>query len=377
VRMEPEAAPGLGELHHLDGAGSDIQPERRLPLPQPEQPHGRLPRDRAAPRRMRWRLYPRMNGDRRTFASAWLLYMGAAKKSAFSVFSPPCIRPFAFHSRLWNATGFPALSLAGTPRISRQFSTFTRASSKSCDSGGPSRGPPPIDPYSGDADAAGGRDSDRNGPAGGRLSDRVGRCGSGGAEIGEDRRRGDRHRDARREWNVAAGVGARPHPDRARAVHEMVVHAGAVDIGADALVVPDRELPALVQPGGNRLRLPLERGRLQIGHEEGNGNGRENPDDGHDDQELDKLEATLASRLPRPPSCHDCHLSLSAGEPAIQEVSKKGAKDFHAPRGARTAVSLQPFHYLLLSFLLPARALASTVTRTVHLGDVSVVTRPV
>ena len=41
--LEGESAPGLGELHHLDRAGPDIEPKRRLLLPQPEQPHSRLP----------------------------------------------------------------------------------------------------------------------------------------------------------------------------------------------------------------------------------------------------------------------------------------------------------------------------------------------
>ena len=41
--FENEASSPLDELDHLDAAGPDIESERRLLLPQPEQPHSRLP----------------------------------------------------------------------------------------------------------------------------------------------------------------------------------------------------------------------------------------------------------------------------------------------------------------------------------------------
>src|SRR5262245_40966681 len=239
---------------------------------------------------MRGRPYPRMNDDRRKSANAWLLYMGDPKKPAFSVHSPRCIRPIPLHSALWNAPRAPTLSFSGTPRIWRQLPTTTRARpARATTAAGPQGTRRRFEPYSGNGDPAGGRDGDRDGPAGGRLGDRVGGCRSGGAEVVENGGRSDRHRDPSGERDIPGGVGASPDPDRAGTVHEVVVHPRAIDVGADALIVPDRELPALVQPCGDRLRLPLERGGLQVGHEKGHRDRDQYSDDGHEQEELDKL----------------------------------------------------------------------------------------
>ena len=135
--LEGKPTFGLRELHDLDGAGSDVEPERRLPFPQSEQPHSRL-----------LRLYPRMKEDglRKFFANAWLLYMGGTRKlSIFITFSPLYPAP-APPPRLvgWRVSCSPYRSWArvesrAVPTSSKHKPSrpSIRASSKSAKAAGP------------------------------------------------------------------------------------------------------------------------------------------------------------------------------------------------------------------------------------------------